>query len=232
MNKPLPELKLTVPGLRIIAPQHIKDNLKKKWEYSAREFVTELTEEYCSAWASLILFSRYHDTHTKRALFEAELAEKGNQEALREAQQNRYPSAIENHFYKIQRDAFVFTVVRTINIIKLGPATDSDDLIDVDFSPFKEQLENAFPDARDVRNSIAHAEERRRKIKNGGKPMPPHISIVGAQTGDSLTTIGADGIPKSISFSAESLIKLKNILNELFAVFEWYGEPEKWPLDY
>lgn len=230
MHVSQPDFRLTIPGHRIIAPYDIQDKLKKQWEWAVKGFVDELVGEYCSAWASLILFEQFFEAHKVRSLADAKLAEEGNLQGIEKAREKRLPSAIETHFHAIQRDAFIYTVARIGNVINLGPENDPSILAPIDLKRFKLRLEKDFPDVVHIRNSLAHAEERRRGIKNGGGPMPPHVSFINMQAGDRLTTLGADGQLKSISLSIKSLFKLQQLLNDLFATFEWYGEPEKWPL--
>lgn len=110
------------------------------------------------------------------------------------------------------------------------------------------EVNNSFPDLREVRNSIHHPEDRARglggfnRVTKSLNPLAPKavinrilsapeggVAVMGALAGDKFGCTKADGQYGEVSISQESMQSLKVIFDRLLSNFEWRGPKQHSP---
>ncbi|WP_313626434.1 hypothetical protein [Kosakonia sp.] len=105
------------------------------------------------------------------------------------------------------------------------------------------QISNEFPHLRGVRNSAQHLEDRARGLGAGKVPKPINLQpinnnhVVAPQgvlmlsniLGTKLGYTMADGNYGEVDISAESMLKVTKIIQDVFNSFIWKGSPQHLP---
>lgn len=125
----------------------------------------------------------------------------------------------------------------------LGALIQEDNIPD-EVATYHTKLAEAFPDLRGVRNTTQHLEDRSRGLGAGKNPRPLELKpiqneVINAPIGRVLVLnfingskygcAMADGHYGEVDVSAESMVKLQDILQNILALFKWKGTKRHYP---
>jgi hypothetical protein len=103
-------------------------------------------------------------------------------------------------------------------------------------------LREVLPHLRDVRDSVAHHDERRRGVRHGGRPIDlkpmdnklvkaPHggVLVTESLNGNLFGSMLANGHYGEVEVSAQILGRATEIVQALIGSFKWKGDPDHLP---
>jgi hypothetical protein len=145
----------------------------------------------------------------------------------KEIENGIFPENYRSRLVFIYAKSFLYSLDR---IDKLFNVLKDEQGVSAGISLTHKKFVSSFPNLRSVRNSSAHIEDRIRGVVRN-KPMPNGNSIeLENLNNNSFSSIMEDGNIGEVEVSFESIISVRDCIQEVIDSFQWSGPPRLSPL--
>jgi hypothetical protein len=223
----------------------------REWAFKINGILTHISSNFCAAYAALVLFNQEQlrlgrSTREQRAkdfdrlqqiaTYEMSPGSEPSEASLvlfkEKMRDGIIPQSISKHMIHLHAKSFVYsldTIIKFFQVL-IKEKNVPEKLIDISTT-----INEQFPHIKAIRDSSHHPEDRSRGLKRGGKAIDlkpvdngmvrtnGKIIILSALNNDTFSATMENGFVGEIDISYDSLRKVRDIIQEIYNCFTWFG---------